>query len=104
MKLAVSNIGLPSFNHAGFFHGLRDFGFQGVEVAPSKVWKRTEAVKPDQVRDYRRRVDRCGLEVVGFHSLFFDQPGLNVFGPPEARSHMLDFFDAALCRVCRFGW
>ena len=99
MRLAVSNIGLPSFNHAGYFHGLRDFGFQGLEVAPSKIWERTEAVKHWQVQDYRRKVERCGLEVVGLHSLFFDQPGLNVFGLPETKRYMLDFL-TQLSTIC----
>lgn len=100
MKLACSNIGLPSFAHEELFPALRDMGFEGIEVAPSKVWQDVSAVPPAMVERYRRAAEDCGLKIAGLHSLFFDQPGMNVFGPAEGRKDMLVFL-THLSRICR---
>lgn len=99
MRLAVSNIALPSFGPGPELAVLASLGFQGLEVAPSKVWEDTARVSPAQVRAYRRQVEGAGLQVVGLHSLFFDQPGLGLFRGPEVRTRTLEFL-VHLSRVC----
>ena len=79
MKIAVSNIALPSYNHIKELYELREMGFRGLEVAPSKVWDNVKNVTPKQVSTYRKQVEKSGLKVIGIHSLFFDQPDLGLF-------------------------
>ncbi|MBF0095337.1 MAG: sugar phosphate isomerase/epimerase [Alphaproteobacteria bacterium] len=100
MKLAASNIGLPPFDHAALLPELAGLGLEGLEVAPSRVWRDTgDGLGPAQVEAYRRSVERAGLRVVGLHSLFFDRPELGLF-KPEQRERTLDFL-VHLSGVCR---
>ena len=101
MKFSVSNIALPAFDHADDFGRLVEFGLDGIEVAPSRVWRDTwQSLTTVEVNDYRRRVENAGLSVVGLHSLFYDQPELGLFKEPALRVRSLDFMQH-LSKVCR---
>ena len=101
MKLAVSNISLPAYDHAAALAKLKELGVSGLEVAPSRAWKETwTGLKPSEVSAYRRSVEAAGLRVVGLHSLIFDHPELGLFNGAELRRKTLDFF-VHLSGVCR---
>lgn len=100
-RLAVSNIGLPPFDHLALLPGLAEMGITGLEVAPSRVWADTwTGLSSAQVADYRRAVEAAGLQVVGLHSLFFDQPQLGLFKGREMFDATVSFMVhlSALCR------
>ncbi len=101
MRLSVSNIALPAYDHLPQLAAVRDAGFSGLEVAPSRVWRETwKGLTSAMVRDYRRHVEGAGLRVVGLHSLLFDHPELGLFGDAETRGRTLEFI-AHLSAVCR---
>ena len=101
MRFALSNIALPAFEHEQELHAVAAFGIEGIEVAPSRVWRDTWAgLRPDDIDAYRRAVGDAGLEIVGLHSLFWDQPDLGLFRDPETRARTLDFM-AHLSALCR---
>jgi sugar phosphate isomerase/epimerase len=101
MRLAVSNIALPAYDHADQLRRLPAFGLEGLEVAPSRVWRDTwKGLGAADVAAYRRQAEAVGLRVIGLHSLFFDQPGLGLFKGEEATAATLDFL-AHLSAVCR---
>lgn len=93
MKLAISNIALPSFKHERELSALVEMGFTGLEVAPSKVWQDTMAVTGKKMKRYRSMAEAAGLAIVGLHSLFFDQPDLALFRDVRTTSAMLDFME-----------
>ena len=98
---AISNIALPAYDHAAELGRLRDLGMEGLEVAPSRVWRDTwHGLTAADVSAYRHAVETAGLRVVGLHSLFFDQPDLGLFKAPEIRRQSLDFLEH-LSAVCR---
>ena len=100
-KLAISNIALPAYDHEAELGRLPGLGIDGLEVAPSRVWRNTwHGLTAADVNAYRHVVDAAGLGVVGLHSLFFDQPDLGLFKAPEMRRQSLDFL-AHLSGVCR---
>lgn len=101
IRLAVSNIALPAFTHDAELARLGDFGLEGLEVAPSRVWRDTwDGLTARMVSEYRRIVESAGLRVVGLHSLFYDQPSLGLFKPAALRARTLDFLVhlSAMCR------
>lgn len=101
MKLAVSNIALTAYDHADELGQLPGIGLEGLEVAPSRVWRDTwQGLTPAMVDSYRRQVENAGLKVVGLHSLFYDQPDLGLFKDSETRGKTLDFLEH-LSGVCR---
>jgi sugar phosphate isomerase/epimerase len=101
VKLATSNIALSSYDHIEQLQHLAGFGLDGLEVAPSRVWRDTwKGLTPGQVTAYRKEIENAGLCVVGLHSLFYDQPELGLFQGPDTRSRTLDFMEH-LSKLCR---
>lgn len=98
---AVSNIALSAYDHADELKQLAALGISGLEVAPSRRWRKTwRGLKSADVTAYRREIEAAGLQVVGLHSLFFDHPELGLFKEPAARAETLDFLEH-LSGVCR---
>lgn len=101
MKYAISNIALPAYDHADALPLLATTGYQGIEVAPSRVWRDTwRGLTGSDVAAYRASVEAAGLSVIGLHSLVFDHPELQLFGDAASVSATLDFM-AHLSGVCR---
>lgn len=101
MQYAISNIALPAYTHIDAFPALAEIGYQGIEVAPSRIWEDTwHGLSNDHVVQYRRAIEAAGLSVVGLHSLVFDHPELQLFGDEMSVSDTLDFM-MHLSAVCR---
>lgn len=101
VKFAVSNIALTAYDHAAELRRVAALGISGIEVAPSRVWKDSyRGLRPSDVARYKAELDAAGLEAVGLHSLFFDQPSLGLFRDPDGRAATLDFL-VHLSGLCR---
>lgn len=99
MKPACSNIALPEYDHLAALPLLAEMGFQGLEVAPSRVWRETEKVTFSKVEAYRHAVESAGLRVLGLHSLTFHAPELMLFKDVGTRNKLLEYLivKAQLC-------
>ncbi len=101
MKLAVSNIGLRPLDHTGDLNAVRTMGFEGLEVALSRVfpgdWNYPGVT---EVESYRRSVEAAGLNIVGLHSLFWERPDYTMFGDAATVDETVEFLVrlSALCR------
>jgi sugar phosphate isomerase/epimerase len=101
MKISVSNIAFPPFDHEAELSAMPALGISGIEVAPSRVWQKTwQGLTVKDVSAYRGQVEQAGMGVVGLHSLLFDHPELRLFDGEESRGRLLDFF-VHLSGVCR---
>ena len=101
MRLAVSNIALTAYDHADELDALMGLGIEGLEVAPSRVWRDTwGGLGAHAVGAYGKRIEAAGLAVVGLHSLFYDRPRLGLFKAADDRVRSLDFLEH-LSGVCR---
>jgi len=101
VKHAISNIALTPRSHLDELPVLAEMGFTGLEVAPSRIWEDSwHGARAKSVDAYRLAAKSAGLEIVGLHSLLFDQPGLNLFADAKGRRDMLDFF-VHLSGICR---
>ncbi len=101
MKFAVSNIALTSYEHGDELTAVAAVGMAGIEVAPSRAWRDTwHGLTGPQVSDYRQQAERAGLQIIGLHSLLYDQPALKLFGADTDDSLLLDFM-VHLSAVCR---
>ena len=101
MKHAISNIALPQYSHHDEVSELAAMGFLGLEIAPSRCWSDTwHNLSANEVARYRADVESAGLQVVGLHSLLFDQPDLSLCDGPDSRNRLADFF-VHLSGLCR---
>ena len=100
-KFAISNIALTPLAHSDELQVLSELGFTGLEVAPSRVWQDTwHGLTPAMVASYRRDVEAAGLNVLGLHSLLFDQKDMGLFADDAGRARVLDYM-THLSAVCR---
>ncbi|MBI5197157.1 MAG: sugar phosphate isomerase/epimerase [Nitrospirae bacterium] len=91
---------MPPYRHEEKLHGVASMGFEGLEVAPSRVWRKTdEGLAFSEVQAYRKKVESAGLRVVGLHSLTFDHPELALFESEELRGGLLSFL-IHMAKIC----
>jgi Xylose isomerase-like TIM barrel len=70
MRLAVSNLMFPAFDHLPLLSYLPDYGVMGLEVSPLHAFRGAAGgIAAADVEAYRRGVTRAGLRVVGLHGL-----------------------------------
>jgi sugar phosphate isomerase/epimerase len=103
MRLALSNLVLPPFNHHGFLPDLQLFGVQGLEIAPDHTWQRPrfgQGFDAGQVTAYGRAARRARLEIVGMHALLGGRPELGIFDDAEIRNLTIEHL-VHLSEVCR---
>ncbi len=86
MKISVSNIAWGNEDYEKFYSLLEHENCQGVELAPSKIWKDIKDVKYNEVVKLKKTISNFKLEVVGFHSLLFGMPSLEIFRSNETRT------------------
>lgn len=103
MKLAVSNLTLPAFDHLAHLSRLKALGVDGLEIAPDHTWTRPHWGKgfaAAELRAYHRAVQAAELKVVGLHALLGGRPELGLFEDADTRHHTIEHL-VHLSTVCR---
>jgi len=109
-QLSISNIAWPSNKDDEALDLIQSLGFNGVELAPSKIFGDLHTVSLDTVRDYRRKVEDKGLSVSSLQAIFFGVSGAHLFTGHKARdlmaAHLRRVSEIAStlgARACVFG-
>jgi sugar phosphate isomerase/epimerase len=97
MKLAMSAIAWEPADDDPAARILREHGFSGVELAPTKIFPRPDAAGDAGIAACRAAWERRGLPIVALQALLFGRPELTVFG--ETRETTIDY----LSRIIRLG-
>jgi len=91
MKLAVSNIAWDESELASHLTLLKDLNCDGVELAPSCIWgEPTTATQNERVR-IKNLIADAGLDLVGFHALFYTRPDLQLFLDEHSRDAVVEY-------------
>lgn len=70
MRLAVSNLSLPAFDHASALPRLTEYGVTGLQVAPFHTFHaKPGAISAQAVGAYWGKAATSGLEIIGLHAL-----------------------------------
>jgi len=85
MKLSVSNIAWNNDELKSYLILLRNLGCDGVEIAPSRIWKEPVNAKKEEIEHLKRLVKRCGLSISAFHALLYNKPNFYLFGDESIR-------------------
>lgn len=99
MKLAVSNIAWEPAEMPAHLALLKRLGCDGVELAPSAIWAEPIDASAAERAALRRSIAAEGLELVGFHALFYTRPDLQLFADEASRRAWVGYLNAlsALC-------
>ena len=95
MKIAVSNIALPAFDHRHLLPQIREMGATGLEIAPAHTWRDI-----NECVEYGRAIRAADLTVTGFQDVLAGRPDLGLFKGPEIRAQTVDFL-VHLSSLCR---
>lgn len=72
MKLSVSNIAWDAMDDQFFYHTLLENGFQGIEIAPTRIIPVNPYEKPDAIGAYRNYLlHTYGLEISSIQSIYY---------------------------------
>jgi sugar phosphate isomerase/epimerase len=93
MKLGFFNIAWDKSQDLQIAKLLNKYSFNGLEVAPAKVWDKPTMVSNLQIKEYRTLWQDYGVSIVSLCSLFFPEQELNFFKGRLAQIKMIDYFE-----------
>ena len=85
IRLSVSNIAWQPEELEGHLKLLMELGCDGVEIAPSCIWKEPTHVSNDEIESLKKLISKYNLVVPAFHALLFTRPDLYFFGEETIR-------------------
>jgi D-psicose/D-tagatose/L-ribulose 3-epimerase len=101
MKLAMSAIAWEPPDDDAAARILREHGFDGVELAPGKIFSRPDTASDAEAAACRAAWERRGLKIVALQALLFGRPDLTVFG--ESRDAALEYLSGLVRLGARLG-
>jgi len=99
MKISVSNIAWDKQYIIEYLKLLKKHNCSGIEVAPSIIWPEPIKSSKEERKNFKKKVNNEGLEIVGFHALLFSRPDLQLFESKESRKSAIEYI-FKLIEVC----
>ncbi|MFA5088091.1 MAG: sugar phosphate isomerase/epimerase [Candidatus Omnitrophota bacterium] len=91
MKLSVSNISWDNNELDAHLKLLRDLGCEGVDIAPSCVWPEPVHIEQEEMKRFKRLIEKYHLAIASFHALLYTRPDLYLFGDETARGEAVSY-------------
>jgi len=95
LKLSISNIAWDERNDAYMLENLNDQGFDGIEVAPTRVVKERPYDHLNEATEFMEKVKRAGLCVPSMQSIWFGRSE-RVFFDEVERQTLLEYTKKAI--------
>jgi sugar phosphate isomerase/epimerase len=92
-KAAISNFAWPKEMDAEALALAAELGFNGIEIAPGKVFSGWGAPALAQAHDYRARLADRGLAIPAMQGITFGVENIALFESPEARRRLADHLE-----------
>ena len=110
MKLAISNIGWAEEQDSAVYGLMKQYGFTGLEIAPTRIFPEKPYERLKEAKDWAEWMKRgMGFEVPSMQSIWFGRQE-RLFGSAEERYALkdytrraVDFARAVGCRNLVFG-
>lgn len=95
-KLSISNIAWPVENDAEMFQFLQTVGFQGLEIAPTRVFPLAPYDKLNEAKVYAEKLmSEYGLVIPSMQSIWYGHQE-KIFGTKEDRKVLIDYTKKAI--------
>jgi sugar phosphate isomerase/epimerase len=96
IQLAASNIAWDPAEDGAVAVVLRQHGFTGVEIAPTKRWESPLEATKQEIADYRAAWEERGLKIVAMQALLFGRADLQLFGTATVRHALREYLTALI--------
>jgi sugar phosphate isomerase/epimerase len=91
VKLSVSNIAWDNNALEEHLALLEELECDGVEIAPSCIWKEPIEAGKDEIESLRKLVSKYSLVIPAFHALLFTRPDLYIFGDEPKKEQTISY-------------
>jgi len=91
MKMSISNIAWDEHEELEVFSLMDQYGFNGIEIAPTKIWSNPTVENPDILVSYKNKLKKYGKNIVALQSLLYGTEGLNIFGNVEVKKSTFEY-------------
>jgi|ETNmetMinimDraft_16_1059900.scaffolds.fasta_scaffold25747_2 sugar phosphate isomerase/epimerase len=91
IRLSVSNIAWQQNELEDHLKLLMELGCDGVEIAPSCIWKEPANVSNDEIESLKELISKYNLVVPAFHALLFTRPDLCFFAEDSIRQQAVSY-------------
>jgi len=96
MKLSISNIAWKNPDDILMYKKLKSFGFQGLEIAPTRIFPENPYEHLDEAKDFALDLlEKYGLSISSMQSIWFGK-NEEIFESEESRSNLLDYTKKAI--------
>lgn len=96
MKLSISNIGWEKKNDTEVYCMMKEFGFMGLEIAPTRIFPENPYEKNKEAESWFKELQReYGFSVPSMQSIWFGRQE-KIFGREEERQTLIDYTKKAI--------
>lgn len=96
MKLSISNIAWAAEHDAGMYQFLREAGFRGLEIAPTRIFPEAPYDKLHEAKEWAGELkEKYGLEIPSMQSIWYGHQE-KIFGSKEERKILIDYTKKAI--------
>lgn len=89
IRLSISNIAWPAGENEVVFSAMGEFGFTGLEIAPTSIWGDLGRITKTDLSDFKEQVNRHGISIVAMQSLLYGHPEMTIFDDQGKRAETL---------------
>lgn len=100
MKISISNIAWNPEEDEKILHVLRKYGVNGIEVAPTKIWKNPISESKESIKSYKNFWKKNGVDIIATQSVLFGHPELTLFEDRKTREDTLKYL-MKMISVCK---
>lgn len=96
MKLAVSNIGWDIKKNEKVYDLMKQYGYNGLEIAPTKFFNDPYFAETSKIIDLKKSIENRGLKLVSMQSILYGKNELKVFQSDEIRFQLKEYLKKAI--------
>ena len=85
MHKAISNIAWTKEEDEKMYPIMTQYGFQGLEIAPSRIWADPTHVSQNSIRDFQNKLHEYQITVIAMQAILFGKQELTIFENPEIK-------------------
>ena len=95
-KFSISNIAWAADYDAKMYHFLKEIGFQGLEIAPTRIFPENPYDKLSEAKVWAAEMkEKYGLEIPSMQSIWYGHQE-KIFGSKEERKILIDYTKKAI--------
>ena len=96
MKLSISNIGWGSINDTIVYELMKNHGFTGLEIAPTKIFPESPYERLDEAKTWAENLaKKSGFVIPSMQSIWFGRQE-KIFGTEEERQILIEYTKKAI--------